>query len=229
MNTLKWGFKVRCCIVLLLLLATGLVYADTTTSNCTSCGDAFWSPPVSQTKIPPLDKLNNPIWEKWNDLKPEQEFNIGSKTDIGKLISFGLKNEHDPDNYKLVWLDIKPGYMILENGQELNTSKEVFEYINDPKNMFYYWGSYGNLEDDQLNDYKLSVSLIENDYIRFEGRIAPCPDFEWVTLYAYGVKDFHFAVVDFNANCVPEPATMSLVGLGLAGLAVRKYRQRKIG
>ncbi len=59
-------------------------------------------------------------------------------------------------------------------------------------------------------------------------RIPIQPDWEWIRITNNSENEVKLSVLIFAHECreIPEPATLSLVGLGIAGLILRKYRQR---
>ncbi len=223
MSTVMKGSNISFCVVLLLMFMPLLGHAVVANGGCGDCIEAFWAPPGNS---PPLDVNRNPDFDNlpWSPFNPGDgtEFAIGTDVNLSLANYFGLKNNHDPDNFKRVWMVIKP----IET--KLMEDDDTFEYLTD-LNFVGYSGVRDDGKPETIVDLE-NVVLTSDGNIRIDWRIPICPDWEIIGIGLNpdtNVMYFRFEIIDFGADCVPEPATLSLVGLGIAGLAARRYRQSK--
>ncbi|MCK4276750.1 MAG: PEP-CTERM sorting domain-containing protein [Phycisphaerae bacterium] len=129
-------------------------------------------------------------------------------------MSFYIPNEADSTKQKLVWIEVKVILgMIMEEGR---TGMILDDFTSDCS-----WGG-------QPEPVLLSEDLIGPDdvwYYHATWEIDPQPDEEWVSIsvtHPYRVFGIH--EVDIDTICIPEPMTLSLMGLAGVGLVLRRRR-----
>jgi hypothetical protein len=113
-------------------------------------------------------------------------------------------------------------YINMQNRYERELTKEIYIYVRGTTESTQggVWHSFYTAEGTFYGDFGGSINQNGTWWYRVDGYIDPQPSYQYLYVNVPGLT----SVTDIwvGENCVPEPATISLLGLGVLSLLRRK-------
>jgi hypothetical protein len=158
---------------------------------------------ASDSDIDPTDPIvdpDNPL-DQWEPFAP---FNTTKE-----WIWIGAPNRHYPDLTKVGVFIID--YLCIKPLEVVSGKAGYFDYLG-PVDAFY---------DDSASTHSGSVGQLIIKFV-----VNPQPDFEWFKLHN-DPELVTFTDVSCTTNCIPEPSTLVLVGIGMLGVIGYVFRRKR--